>query len=176
MCRITPEVAGFIKDSVIPLLTVVLSALIAYYISERVVRAEIKKGRVLLQTFAQRYFISFGNSFDLSTGLILDDELSKKKHMAELEAILTDFSSLFTNAFYQRLIDKTPRLIKCQVSARRELIEHKSKQGFLLNSGTATDFAELYRESRIGKKNRLLIEDIVEIVEAMKPQETKKKE
>ncbi|HKK18590.1 MAG TPA: hypothetical protein VJ952_07895 [Opitutales bacterium] len=91
------------KDCVIPVLGVILSGLIAYYVADRAVQAEIKKGRVLLQSFAQRYFISFLNCFDLSNGNIKNDSFSKAQHMAELRSIVEDFSQLTTNSFYQRI-------------------------------------------------------------------------
>ena len=163
---ISPEVATFIKDFCIPLLTILLSTSIAYSVVRRAINDELKKGRVLLQTFAQRYFISFQDCFDTATGHIRNYELSKSQHMAELEAILMDFSVLTTNAFYQKLIEETPRLIECQVAARRELMEHKHNSNFALNIDTAKDFAKLYRESRKSKHKRLPIEDVIEKVEA----------
>jgi len=103
MCSISPELASLMKDCVIPVLGVILSGLIAYYVADRAVQAEIKKGRVLLQSFAQRYFISFLNCFDLSNGNIKNDSFSKAQHMAELRSIVEDFSQLTTNSFYQRI-------------------------------------------------------------------------
>lgn len=167
MCTVGPELASLIKDYLIPVLGVILSGLVAYYVADRAVQAEIKKGRVLLQSLAQRYFISFWNCFDMSNGNIKNDSLSKSQHMAELQSIVDDFSQLTTNSFYQRMIDRTPHLVKTQVFARRELINHKEVPNFALNIDTAKVFAELYRESRRGKDERLPIEDIIEKVEKM---------
>lgn len=165
MCSISPELDNLVKDYVIPVSGVILSGLIAYYVADRAVQAEIMKGRVLLQSLAQRYFISFLNCFDMSSGNIKNDSFSKAQHMAELQSIVDDFSQLTTNSFYQRMIDRSPHLVKTQVFARRELIEHKQSPNFSLNIGTAKVFAELYRESRRGKNERLPIEDVIEKVE-----------
>lgn len=167
MCSINPELAAIAKDYLIPVMSVILSGLVAYYVADRTVQAELKKGRVLLQSLAQRYFISFVNCFDQSNGQIKTDHFSKKQHIAELESIIDDFSHLSTNSFYQRMIDETPHLVKSQVFARRELVEHQENPNFALNIGTAKVFAELYRESRKGKSERLPIEDVVERVEKM---------
>ena len=167
MCSLDTETMNIIKDIVIPLLSVIVSAFVAYRVAIMATKAEEDKGKALLENLCNRYFISLSNSFDGSTKQIKTDPLTKKQYIAELEAIISDLSGLSTNPFYIRFLRSSPYSAKHLVQVRRELVEHDANPSFVLNLGTAKGFASMYRECRKGLAERQPIEDIIEIIENM---------
>jgi len=61
-------------------------------------------------------------------------------YIAELEAILKDFTGISTNPIFIRFIARNELAPKMMVQIRRELEEHKASKTFAMNFGTIEHF------------------------------------
>ena len=134
-----------LKDILIPVVSIVVSIIVAYLTAVYTVRRESSHGRLRLLELVRRYFINVLNAFDRGSMKIKKDELSKKMYVEELHSILQSLENLMAHPYFARLIVRYPLLSKVLLQTRRELVEHDFQSSFALNAGTMTEFWRLHQ-------------------------------
>lgn len=133
-----------IKDVFLPLATIVVSMIVAFYTATYAIRREQRHGRFRLQEICRRYIINAYNAFDRNTNNIRNTPLDKKMYVEELKKINNSLDDLVKNFYFGVLVAKYPIVSKVLVQLGRELIQHESNDDFALNTGSIKDINELY--------------------------------
>ncbi len=134
-----------VKDILIPVVTILMSVVIAYFTATYTVQREYNHGRLRLLELTRRYFINVLNAFDPGSNQIKQDELSKRMYMEELRSVLKELGELIAHPYFATLIVKYPLLSKALILTRREIVEHEFQTSFSVNSGTMTEFYRLHQ-------------------------------
>jgi len=134
------------KDVFVPLVTIVISAVVAFYTATYAVRREQRHGRFCILELCRRYIINVKNAFDFSTTppAIRNSPNEKKMYVEELKRINNNLDDLVRNFYFGVLVAKYPMISKVLVQLHRELVEHELQDGFALNTGSINDIKELY--------------------------------
>ncbi len=132
------------KDIIIPVLSILISVVVAYVTAVYAIRRESSHGRLRLLELVRRYFLNALNAFDQSTKEIKQDTISKKMYQVELKAILQELQDLVSHPYFSVHIKKYPLLSMVLLKSRRELVEHEEGYTFALNIGTMTEFWRLH--------------------------------
>ena len=137
-----------IQSTIIPILSVILSSLVAYQIATKVSEAEHERAKSVLSSICLRFFMNVWNSLEATEKKgsfeVKKDQLSKIQYVTELSSILDALSSLSANPLFTRLIRDVPSFPPLVVRVRRELIEHQHSSSFLLNQNSISDFIALF--------------------------------
>jgi len=127
------------KDILIPVASILISIVVAYFTATYAIRREIRQGRLRLLEIVRRYFLNVFNAVD-KDGNIKQDALSKKMYVEVLKDIFKELSDLVAHPFFSVLVARYPLLSKMLVQVRRELVEHDHQTSFKINEGTLTEF------------------------------------
>ena len=117
--------------------TIVTSFIVAFFTATYVTHKEYEKGDVLLGELGFRYFYNYHRAFDSSSGKVRQDALTRKIYEAELEAILTDLTSLSDNPIYVHIAQRTSGMPLLISEIRAELIALKEARQFSISRRTA---------------------------------------
>lgn len=139
------------KDIALPVLSIAISAVVAYLTARHIVQKELRVGHARLLDVTRRYFISVFNSLDANKN-VKSDALSKEMHMEELDSVIRDIGSILGNPYFSKLILTHPLVSKIAVQARRELVEHRRTNNFSLNQDSILAFGNL---------NALLLKNVI---------------
>jgi len=133
------------KDILIPVVSILISAAVAYITAIYAIRREISRGRFQMLELVRRYFLNVIHAFDEGTKLIKKDAKSKKMYVEELKAVLEELQELVVNPYFTGLIERYPRLSMLLLQTRRELVEHDEVQvPFAVNKGTIRQVWGIY--------------------------------
>lgn len=157
------------------LISALLSGIISYFVAQKIaqntVDGEKRKGRAMLMSAIDSFFINVVNSVDKNNNVKVDS-LSKKQYVNELQSILSNLNLISSNPYFIKLIEDNEFVPKILVQVRREICEHENSDKFALNCGTIKEMIKLYKWCRkdIKKENnaRKEIDHIVEELRKIK--------
>ena len=128
------------------ILTILVSALIAFLVAWATVRAEESKGRAALYALCCRFFIAAFNAIDTQTGKIKTSQLDKERYVQELESILSALEAFSSNPLFIKFVSRNELAPAMLVQVRSEMVEHRQTQTeqFALNRGSVQFFLDAF--------------------------------
>jgi hypothetical protein len=129
------------------LLSLLLSATVAYFTTTYSLRREMRHGVLRLIELCRRYLFNLLNAFDQETRRLRSDELSRDVYVTELQVVVNQLDSLLDNAYVGRLAINYPLVSLLLAQVRRELVElNQTKVLHSLNPTAVGLVAGLYRK------------------------------
>ena len=146
-----------ITDIVIPILTVIVSIILAYLSARWTIKNQYNKGKYQLFEIVNRYFINAYNSVDTTKTppCTKTNSIDKIYQLEELRAIHQDLAKLFDNPYYLDLLKKFPELSMINIKLRREIIELDTADKVVLQPDNIDTFYILFKRIRQGIPERL---------------------
>lgn len=174
-----------IKDYVIPLITIIVSIILAYLSVKWTIRNQYKLGKYQLFEITNRYFITVYNGLDFSNPTPKTKTIPQEKiyQLEEIKAIHNDISRLTDNPYFIGLLKDYPEFAMIKIVLRREIIDLENAQVVTLKPDNIDMFYKLHDKvkkdipMRILKKNDTYngIEELIDnINKSMEPHKTKK--
>lgn len=175
---------SIIKDYVIPIITIVVSIVLAYLSTKWTIRNQYRLGKYQLFEITNRYFITAFNGLDISTPVFKTkaSSIEKKYQLNEIKAIHNDMAKLIDNPYFIGLLKDYPEFAMIKIRLRREITDLENARVVTLNPDNVDIFYKLYLKikndipKRVLKKNETFsgIDGLVnELNQRMEPHKTK---
>jgi len=136
------------SDNWISILAIIISTIVAFLTAYFTVKYSLKneknKGQIILVELIKRYFSSCWNSWDMETGRLHTDNLTKQQYLRVVERIEQDLLELQNNMYYSSILEKYPSVTIVQIQLSRDIAELQNIDSFFLNTGTTNQFYKLY--------------------------------
>lgn len=147
-----------ITDIVIPILTVIVSIILAYLSVRWTIKDQYSKGKYQLFEIVNRYFINAYNSVDITKvpPCTKTNPIDKIYQLEELKAIHQDLAKLFDNPYYLDLLKKYPELSMINLKLRREIIDLDKADKVALQPDNIDTFYTMYKNIRKEIPQRLI--------------------
>jgi len=185
MCVISIEPKKIIvfTDIIIPIITIGLSFLLAYFSVRLTIRNQYNKGKYQLFEIINRYFLNIFNSIDITKNppCTKTEKIDRVYQIEELKAIHQDILKLFDNFYLIDLFKKFPEISMINIALRREIIDLEKTNQVTLKPDNIDKFYRIHLNIRkdlpknILKKNdahKSIIQIVETINENLNPNKT----
>jgi len=160
-----------LKDIIIPAIGILLSAIIALFISKKTLSNQYKKGRYQMFYITNRYFINVYNSVEQGPNGVRTkmDSIDRIYQLNELKEIDKDLSMLLDNPYYLDVLMKYPEMNSISYRLRREIVKIENDDKVSLEADNIDFFYSLHQKIKEDIPKRYLdsktFTDIEKIVE-----------
>jgi|AntAceMinimDraft_17_1070374.scaffolds.fasta_scaffold00522_17 hypothetical protein len=131
------------KNIFLPLITIAISIAAAWCTAGYAFRAQYKGGKIQLLDIIIRYYIVVINVFDKSTKKISENKIDQKIYVNGIKIIGEDLRVLITNPYFNKLIEKNPKISKLLVLLQRDNVIIENSE-FLVNNKIYKEFSEIF--------------------------------
>ena len=131
-------------ENLIAIIGIIVSAIVAYFTAKFTIGLERKKGKLIIIELVIKYIANFNSCWDLQTGKLKTDEISKLQYLRVMESIESGLNQLTSNPYYLDLIYEYPKLTMLKVYITREIAQTINSNDFALNEGTLKNVFTLY--------------------------------
>lgn len=107
---------------IIPLISIVVSVILAYITALYAIRRELTLGKLQLLDLIRRYFLCFWNAFDRETKKALSNPVHIAVHLREMKAIANSLQQLIAHPFFAKLIIEYPSVSKLIYMIERDIV------------------------------------------------------
>ncbi len=181
-----PKNITLLSDIIIPILTIGISFLLAYFSVKLNIRNQYNKGKYQLFEIVNRYFLNIFNSVDITKNppCTKTEKIDKIYQLEELKAIHQDILKLFDNFYLIDLFKKFPEVSMINIALRREIIDLGNVNQVTLKPDNIDLFYKLHSNIRKELPNKIFKKNkehkkIIQLVEminnSMNPHKTVEK-
>lgn len=144
-------------DIVIPLLTVIVSIILAYFTTRWTIRNQYNKGKYQFLEICNRYFINAYNCIDIDSvpQKTKTEPIDKVYQLEELKAIHENITKLLDNPYYLGLLKQFPEISMINTRLRREIIDLKNADKVILSPDNIDLFYKIYQKIKIDIPSKL---------------------
>jgi len=135
------------QDIFLTVITIIISMIMAWFTASYAIRKNYKEGKIQLFEIIIRYFILLINLFDKKTSKISEDNVSKRLYSSGISIIEKDLRALITNPYFNKLIEKNPKISKLLVLLQRNNIiaqDILKEPKYRLDFGIYNMFSEIF--------------------------------
>lgn len=111
------------KNIGIPILSIIVSVIIAYYTANRVYKKQFEDGKIQILEILKRYIINVKNNItNGSNAIVKTSALDKEFYLTELKSIYSDFKLMLGNPVMIKVLKKHTGLTMLIIALRREIV------------------------------------------------------